>query len=452
MALYVNTNVSSINSQNKLNNATNSLNTTYQRLASGLRINSAKDDSAGLQISNRMTAQINGLNQGNRNANDGIALAQTAEGAMDEMTTMLQKIRTLALQSANGTNTSADRAAIQKDVKAFSEEITRISDKTTFNGQTLLSGKDGNNTLLVNGKINFQVGSNANDTLSVDLSEGFSVNSIVNKGFNNSSVSTEVTLTSFASAEAVQTGATNTTDTGLQAGKYVNLANGEIVEFKADGTSTAEDLGWASGMILQSVDDPTKLFIDAGTTDAEALFDATDGTAATVAGADLSTAGEAATINADSMMNLIKGTEIAGANISLVNQIASSVFGLSIDRETAGTATAGQAYAGEFTGDVILNASTYLSSQSLLEMSDSLIAYVDGKRADLGAIQNRMESTIRNQSNIMENTTDARSRIRDTDFAAETANLTQQSIIQQAASSMLMQANQRPQMALSLLG
>ena len=137
MALYVNTNVSSINSQNKLNNATNSLNTTYQRLASGLRINSAKDDSAGLQISNRMTAQINGLNQGNRNANDGIALAQTAEGAMDEMTTMLQKVRTLALQSANGTNTFADRQAIQKDVKAFSEEITRISEKTTFNGQTL---------------------------------------------------------------------------------------------------------------------------------------------------------------------------------------------------------------------------------------------------------------------------------------------------------------------------
>ena len=437
MALYVNTNVSSINSQNKLNNATNSLNTTYQRLASGLRINSAKDDSAGLQISNRMTAQINGLNQGNRNANDGIALAQTAEGAMDEMTTMLQKIRTLALQSANGTNTSADRAAIQKDVKAFSEEITRISEKTTFNGQTLLSGKDGNNTLLINGKINFQVGSNANDILDVDLSKGFSVKSIVNDSFGSDSVSTEVTLTSVD----------GTTGTGaLAAGTYINLKTGDKVEI--DGTT---DVKTAYGdVILQSADDPTKMFIDKDS--AAALFDATNGTAGTVAGQALGTAGNAATIDADKMMDLIRGTEITGASVDLVNQLSSGAFGLSIDRETAGNATAGAAYAGEFTGNVTLNASTYLSSQSLLEMSDSLIAYVDGKRADLGAIQNRMESTIRNQSNIMENTTDARSRIRDTDFAAETANLTQQSIIQQAASSMLMQANQRPQMALSLLG
>ena len=140
MALYVNTNVTSLNSQRRLTNATNSLDTVYERLSSGLRINSAKDDAAGLQISDRMTAQINGLNQGNRNANDGIALAQTAEGAMEEITTMLQRIRTLANQAATGTNTDADRASIQDEVTQLSAEITRIACRTTYNGQTILAG------------------------------------------------------------------------------------------------------------------------------------------------------------------------------------------------------------------------------------------------------------------------------------------------------------------------
>ena len=140
MALYVNTNVTSLNSTSKLNKATHSLDTTYKRLSSGFRINSAKDDAAGLQISNRLTSQINGLNQGNRNANDGIALAQTAEGALDEVHTMLQRIRTLSVQSANGTNTTADRQAIQAEVDQLSSEITRIACKTTFGGHKILAG------------------------------------------------------------------------------------------------------------------------------------------------------------------------------------------------------------------------------------------------------------------------------------------------------------------------
>ena len=143
MALYVNTNVTSLNSTSKLNKATHSLDTTYKRLSSGFRINSAKDDAAGLQISNRLTSQINGLNQGNRNANDGIALAQTAEGALDEVHTMLQRIRTLSVQSANGTNTTADRKAIQAEVEQLSSEITRIACKTTFGGQKILAGAKG---------------------------------------------------------------------------------------------------------------------------------------------------------------------------------------------------------------------------------------------------------------------------------------------------------------------
>ena len=176
MAIYVNTNVSSLNSNRQLGKATHSLDTTYKRLSSGLRINSAKDDAAGLQISDRLTSQINGLNQGNRNANDGIALAQTAEGALDEVTNMLQRIRTLSLQSANGTNTTADRGAIQAEVNQLCAEIGRISCKTTFAGQQILAGKGNGGKGLVgaDGKVNFQVGANANDTISIDLSNAFS--------------------------------------------------------------------------------------------------------------------------------------------------------------------------------------------------------------------------------------------------------------------------------------
>src|SRR5574344_698801 len=161
MALYVNTNTSSINARRQLSNSTNSLDTSYERLASGLRINSAKDDAAGLQISDRLTSQINGLEQGNRNAQDGISFAQTAEGAMDEMTTMYQRIRTLALQSANGTNSDNDRAALQQEVVQLCSEIDRISRDTTFGGEKILSGSKTD--------VKFQVGADSNQTIGVSL-------------------------------------------------------------------------------------------------------------------------------------------------------------------------------------------------------------------------------------------------------------------------------------------
>ena len=179
MALYVNTNVSSINAQRKLTNATNSLNVSYQRLASGLRINSAKDDAAGLQISDRLTSQINGLNQGNRNTNDGIALAQTIEGALDETTNMLQRIRTLAVQSANGTNTSEDRKALQQEVKSLSLEISRIAQQTTFAGATVLDGIKGKSLIPTTGKMVFQVGANAGDTLNLAWCKAFNMSGIM---------------------------------------------------------------------------------------------------------------------------------------------------------------------------------------------------------------------------------------------------------------------------------
>lgn len=301
MSIYVNTNVSSLNTTNKLSKATHSLDTTYKRLSSGYRINSAKDDAAGLQISDRLTSQINGLKQGNRNANDGIALAQTAEGALDEVHTMLQRIRTLSVQSANGTNTTEDRKSIQGEVSQLCAEINRIACKTTFGGSEILSGKtDEAGSLLVGGKVAFQVGANHDDTISIDLADGFTV-------------------------EKMKTAAKDTTST------LVDDAEGQT-HGKSFSVCTAEN------------------------------------------------------------------------------------------------------------------------AQKTLGAIDKYIAYVDKKRGEFGAIQNRLESTISNQSNIAENESDARSRIRDTDYAEEAANLSQQNIIQQAATSMLTQANSRPQIALSLLG
>ncbi|MDO4676942.1 MAG: flagellin [Anaerobiospirillum succiniciproducens] len=185
MALYVNTNVSSINAQRKLANSTLALNTSYQRLSSGLRINSSKDDAAGLQISDRLTSQINGLNQGNRNANDGIALAQTIEGALDETTNMLQRIRTLAVQAANGTNTRKDRESLQQEVDSLCQEISRIGQKTTFAGAHVLmsqGAKNGQTPLDTlkngNGEYYFQVGANAQDMITLQMKNGFHMKGI----------------------------------------------------------------------------------------------------------------------------------------------------------------------------------------------------------------------------------------------------------------------------------
>ena len=310
MALYVNTNVSSINAQRKLSNATLNLNTSYQRLSSGLRINSAKDDAAGLQIADRLTSQINGLNQGNRNTNDGIALAQTIEGALDETTNMLQRIRVLAVQSANGTNSQKDRDALQEEVTQLSAEITRIAKQTTFAGDQVLDGAGAGLIPGTNspnkGQIVFQVGANAGNTLALNWSLAFTMSGLAKQA-------------------------------GMAA---ANAKTNGLAEVNLGGNN--KDYRWS-----------------------------------------------------------------------------------------------------------VSSAST---STKTLENIDKMIQAVDSKRAGLGALQNRMESTIRNQANISENQSDARSRIRDTDFASETAALTQNNIIQQASQSVLAQANQRPTIALSLLG
>lgn len=293
MSLYVNTNVSSLNAQRMLNNSGADLDVSFQRLSSGQRINSAADDAAGLQISDRLTSQINGLNQAVRNANDGISLAQTAEGALDETTSMLQRMRTLSIQSANGSNSDKDRVAIQQEVAQLSEEINRVAATTTFGGENLLDGTY---------QGIFQVGADANQTISFTMQSGGTNNSIdylTNSGFTMSGLSNQ-----------------------------------------------------------------------------------------------------------------------ASAQVSVSTTSVSSV----------------------------------VNAQSMIGIIDTMISAVDSKRAELGAVQNRFSSTINNLSNISENVSAARSRVRDADFAEETAKMTSSQILQQASSTILAQANQRPQTALSLLG
>ena len=265
--LSVNSNISSINTQRQLSNATNDLSTSYERLSSGKRINSAKDDAAGLQISSRLTSQVNGLDQGSRNANDAISLSQTAEGALDEYTSTVQRMRTLAVQSSNGSNSAADRTALDNEFQELESELTRIASETSFGGVTLLDGTYGEE---------FQVGANAGQTISLAVATDFS---------------------------------------GLSSGDLTTFAN----------------------------------------------------------------------------------------------------------------------------------------SQTAITKLDSVLATVTSTRAELGAKQNRFSSVIRTNENTSQNVSASRSRIEDTDYAAESATLARNSVLQQASSSILAQANQQPQIALSLL-
>lgn len=319
MALYVNTNVSALNAQRQLTNSGNELDTSFKRLSSGMRINSAADDAAGLQISDRLQSQILGLTQGNRNANDGISLAQTAEGALDEVTSMLQRMRTLAQQSANGSNTDEDRVAIQDEVDQLAKEINRVAKDTTFGGQNLLDGSY---------EANFQVGADAVQTIGFSMKTvGDTANSIASNG--------GFTLSGMASV------------------------------------------------------------------------------ASAVGNKDLATL----------------------------------VAGLS---DISGASTTSLTFAASFSATSI-SVTSQANAQATMAGVDSLIAVVDKKRAELGAVQNRFQSTIRNQANISENLSAAKSRIKDADFALETAKLTKNQILQQASQTILGQANQRPQAALSLL-
>ena len=383
MPQVINTNIASLTAQRNLNVSQNSLNTSLQRLSSGLRINSAKDDAAGLAISERFTAQIRGLNQAARNANDGVSLAQTAEGALAEVTNNLQRIRELAVQSSNATNSQSDRDALQTEVTQLLNEIDRVADSTAFNGVKLL---DGSFTAAV-----FQVGANAGDTITIASTTDANTAALGSVATNTTAgLSVAASgLTGFATAIAAGGVTINGTDIGAIAG----------------AGSAAE----RAGQLVNAINNVSQ------TTGVGASYDGATG------------------------------------QLTLNSAASFIIAGTTNDATEAGFVNATFATVTTATGIDTLTVSNFAGAQSAIALIDSSLTEINSARATLGAVQNRFESVVRSVQTTAENLSASRSRIVDTDFAAETANLSRAQILQQAGTAMLAQANSLPQNVLALL-
>ena len=492
MALGINTNVASLSAQNQLQKSQDLSNQALERLSSGLRINSAKDDAAGLAISTRFQSQISGLNVAQRNANDGISLAQTAEGALDEITNNLQRIRELAVQSANATNSASDRAALNQEVSQRIEEIDRIASQTSFNGLKVLDGNFGNAA--------FQVGANAGETISVNLSQGTRANQIGQIAEGTSGRGTFGTATTGTGTIQVGSGETYNIGgsvAGTEAGQSASSAFAKAEAIKSAGISglTVEAQNTATydvTAIAGDGDDAYSLDING-----ETLF-ATSDLSAGISAEQVKNAINDASSETGVTASLDGGsltlTSVDGRDIT-VNQVltnggtgtvASGGLAVGTNDSVLGTTAGAAAVAGntnvgtvtlsasesiEITGDgaalgfaaantVISKDTSTLSSVDVSDVDgandaikriDSAITAVNGLRGDLGAIQNRFESTIANLATSSENLSAANSRILDADFASETAKLSKSQVLQQAGISVLAQANARPQQVLSLL-
>ncbi|OOE89779.1 flagellin [Salinivibrio sharmensis] len=374
MAITVNTNVPAMTAQRYLNNSTDALNNSMERLSSGSRINSAKDDAAGLQISNRLMAQSSGLGVAVRNANDGISMAQTAEGAMEESSNILQRMRDLSLQSANGANGDAERSAIQEEVVALKDELNRIAETTSFGGAKLLNGTFGTRS--------FQVGADAGEAVMMEFK-------------NIRADHSEMGGASFTAANAKSAGWTATAGATMA----ISITN-------ADGTSTSINVTAKGGDDIEEI----ATYINGQAQD------------------KLS-----ASVTEDGELQIVTG---AGSDATFTGALATSLaMGTKVD---------------ETIKDV--DVSSMGGAQKAVGMIDNAMQFIDSHRAELGAKQNRLSHTIANLDNVNENVSASNSRIRDVDFAKETTNLTKSQILQQSGTSILAQAKQAPQAALSLLG
>ncbi|WP_133862438.1 flagellin [Pseudomonas oryzihabitans] len=476
MALTVNTNIPSLNTQRNLQNASSSLATSMQRLSTGSRINSAKDDAAGLQISNRLTNQINGLNQATRNANDGISLSQTAEGAMQQSTNILQRIRDLAVQSANGSNSDADRSALQKEVTAQQNELTRIAQTTTFGGRKLLDGSFGTTS--------FQIGANAYETIDVTLKDTSATalgSNQVGSGASTSAGSVAAgsggALTTSGSITLVGGGKSQavTYAAGDSAKTIAGNMNGQIPGLTASArtvlTVTDTITSGAANMTMQVGSNSLNLVGVASTKDMADQINANAAKLGVTANYD--TQAKKLTITSATGENVTFGADTGNAagNISVASQKSDGTFSSAVDVRANGGQGMGYVKLDSpttfaMTGDTTavfgatksslskvsdVDISTADGAQKALSVIDQALANIDSQRADLGAVQNRFDNTISNLTNISENATSARSRIKDTDYAAETANLSKNQVLQQAGTAILAQAKQLPQSVLSLL-
>lgn len=518
MAMVLNTNIQSLNSQRHLSNSQSSLNTALERLSSGLRINSAKDDAAGLAISDRMTAQIRGLTQAQRNANDGISMAQTAEGALGKMSEILQRIRELAVQSANATNSASDRKALNDEVGQLVSELQRFASTTQFNGTTLLDGTNATNT--------YQVGANANQTIMATTTDfrtdkygAYQVGDAVASG-NGVAVSHAVSGTTIgaqatgalisSSGTMVLNGPNGTanitcgtgdsaydmaqkinakSETGITAeartetmltfeksGSYslkvytTTAANGSgkiddgniaTVSFKLDQADTKDGLTAAanafnevsakSGITAKVSDDGKGLVL---------IND--EGKNINVASESTSDPGQICmgnTSGAQTCMSLASNSSGVLTAAGQVTLDASRSFSVQASGNLSiragvlnqSSVNSSAAQSSDLQKVASLDISTVKGATQALRTVDKALDAVASQRAKFGALQSRFEYTVANLSTTIENTTSARSRIQDTDFASETANMTKAQVLQQAGTAMLAQANSLPQSVLTLL-
>jgi len=484
MAMTINTNVASLNAQRNLGRSQGMLNQSLERLSTGLRINSAKDDAAGLAISERFTTQIRGLNQAVRNANDGISLAQTAESALAELTNNLQRIRELAVQSANATNSSSDRAALDAEVQQRIAEIDRIASQTAFNGQKVLDGTFGN--------ANFQIGANVGETIQVTLNTGVRSTQIgqiaekqgaavtttaLSAGGLTIQVGTQPTVSvgasidtgvagqtdssAYSKAEAINSanvaGLTATAQNSVVeavAFSDVTLGTGGGVNYELEINGRVVFAETADGAVITASDIASAVNLDTGVTGVTATVDVATGilTFDTIDGRDIdvtetvdvagvTTTGSGTGLNAN-VEGITKGTVTLSANETIQLGGAQEADIGFADSESITKSTEALASVDVLTVD---------GSNNAMKRIDSALTAVSTLRSSFGAIQNRFESTISNLQAVSENLAASRGRIQDADFAAETASLTKAQILQQAGVAVLSQANAQPQLALSLL-
>lgn len=496
MTSIINTNINSLIAQNNLNKSQSSLQTSLTRLSSGLRINSAADDAAGLAIASRFTTQINGLNQASRNANDGISLAQTTAGALDEVTNNLQRIRELAVQSANGTNSASDRAALDAEVQQRLAEIDRTASQTNFNGLNVLDGTYGTSQ--------FQVGANAGQTISVTLAQGVKIGQIgqiattTSAAVNATALAGTDTITvgsgsaitigasvagtaagqsnssAFAKAAAISNAAvpgltvtaqnnvafttTNIGNSGVGASTYSLTINGTAIVAAADVSTLGSPITTAQlsdAINSQSGTTGVTAALNGGTL----LLSAADGRdIAITQNATGNATGGVATTAGNSTVNGV--TYLGGgtvANNTLLTDKGTLTFSANDNIVFGGSATianyglSSATIAKDTTTLASVNVKTIAGANDAIKRIDSALQTVSGVQANLGAIQNRFQSTIATIQATSQNITASRSRIQDADFASETANLSRANILQQAGISVLSQANSAPQSVLSLL-
>lgn len=503
MAQVINTNIASLNAQRNLNTSQSALSTSLERLSSGLRINSAKDDAAGLAISDRFTTQIRGLDQAARNANDGVSLAQTGEGAIAEITSNLQRIRELAVQSANATNNSSDRAALDLEVQQRLAEIDRVSSQTSFNGTKLLDGTFGT--------ASFQVGANVGETIDLNISSGTRTGQIGQIATATSSV--EATVAALTGSGTIQVGANSAVTVGASvagtaAGQSLGSAFAKVEAINSASigglTATAVNTieltagvttGTASGDLYSLAVNGEDIFASYdqnadGVLSTQQISDAINakssitGVTAALNGADLQ-------LTAADGRDIAIGQTLAGSAGGGLSAGAGTVVGDVTYRAgqigTVAQATDGSVVAAAVNGGTVtlsanenivvtgdgallgfananttiavdtktlnsVDVSTVAGANDTISRLDSALKSVSDLRSTFGAIQNRFESTVTNLATTSQNLSAARSRILDADFAAETANLTRGQILQQAGTAILAQANSLPQNVLSLLG